>query len=185
MAAIVAVLAGGAGTRIGGEKAISVLAGRPLISYPLQAARAAGLETVVVAKAVTRLPELRVPILIEPEDLPQHPLSGIVTALRSHPVIVAVPCDMPFLTAGLLGALADAGGALVTAAPGHPFPGLYSSTLLGRLERALSSQVSMRSILADAGAQAVPDVDRAVLFSVNSRADLAEAELRLAAQSWR
>jgi molybdopterin-guanine dinucleotide biosynthesis protein A len=121
------------------------------------------------------------PVIVEPEDLPRHPLSGIVTALRSHPSVVAVPCDMPFLTAGLLRALADAEGALVTAAPGQPFPGLYTAPLLERLDIALKAQASMRSVMAEADAGALPGIDPTLIFSVNTRADLAQAESRLAA----
>ena len=38
MAVTVAVLAGGRGSRIGGDKALVQLGGRPLIAYPLAAA---------------------------------------------------------------------------------------------------------------------------------------------------
>ena len=41
MNALIAILAGGRGTRLGGDKARAELAGRPLISYPLAAAAAA------------------------------------------------------------------------------------------------------------------------------------------------
>ena len=51
--ALVAVLAGGRGERIGGAKPTRALAGRALIDYPLSAAREARLETVVVAKRDT------------------------------------------------------------------------------------------------------------------------------------
>ena len=47
---LVAVLAGGASRRMGAPKACVELGGRPLISYPLEAAAAAGLSAVVVAK---------------------------------------------------------------------------------------------------------------------------------------
>jgi molybdopterin-guanine dinucleotide biosynthesis protein A len=49
------VLAGGRGSRLGGAKPTAVLAGRPLISYPLVALAEAGLEAVVVAKPDTDL----------------------------------------------------------------------------------------------------------------------------------
>jgi len=49
------VLAGGRGSRLGGAKPTAVLAGRPLISYPLAALAEAGLEAVVVAKPDTDL----------------------------------------------------------------------------------------------------------------------------------
>ena len=62
---IVAVLAGGRGRRMGASKAAVPLAGEPLIARPLAAARAAGLDAVVVAKPDTELPPLA-----EPAQLP-------------------------------------------------------------------------------------------------------------------
>jgi len=50
-----AVLAGGQGSRLGGAKPTADLAGRPLISYPLAALAAAGIEPFVVAKHSTDL----------------------------------------------------------------------------------------------------------------------------------
>ena len=69
---IVAVLAGGRGSRLGGAKATALLAGEPLIAHVLRAA--AGFETVVVAKRATPLPAVDVPVWIEPDE-PFHPLT--------------------------------------------------------------------------------------------------------------
>ena len=100
-----AVLAGGAGSRLGGSKAAALLAGRPLLSYPLAALRAAVGEVAVVAKADTELPAVGYGVLIwrEPDE-PRHPLAGIVEALRraeGRPVVV-LACDLPFVTAELV-----------------------------------------------------------------------------------
>src|SRR4051794_33682922 len=108
--ALGAVLAGGRGSRLGGAKAAATLAGRPLLSYPLGALAAAGLERCVVAKPGSELPQLGdARLLLEPE-LPWHPLCGIVTALRAADgqAVVAVPCDMPLLESALLDLLASA-----------------------------------------------------------------------------
>ena len=107
--AIAAVLAGGDGRHIGGDKATIELAGRPLLHYPLAVARAALDEVAVVAKTFTVLPTLDagVAIWLEP-DAPRHPLAGVVHALmraRGRPVIV-VAGDMPFVTRALVTALA-------------------------------------------------------------------------------
>lgn len=76
------VLAGGAGRRIGGSKAIVELRGTPLVEYPLRALQAVLAEVVVVAKQGTALPPLpAVPIWLEPAE-PRHPLAGIVHALE-------------------------------------------------------------------------------------------------------
>jgi molybdopterin-guanine dinucleotide biosynthesis protein A len=104
-----AVLAGGEGRRIGGDKATVELDGRPLLQYPVAAVRAALGQTAVVAKRTTALPHLEddVPIWLE-DDEPRHPLTGVVRALRGAapgPVIV-VAGDMPLLTRELLEALA-------------------------------------------------------------------------------
>ena len=139
---IVAVLAGGRGTRMGGAKAMAPFRGAPLVMAPLAAAREAGLEAVVVAKPDTELPD--VPVWREAEAL-SHPLAGLVTALEHGPV-VAVACDQPFVTAALLRALADHDGPAI-AAEGEPFPGRYEPDQLPVLREALAAEASLRRTL--------------------------------------
>ena len=119
-----AILAGGRGSRIGGDKALVQLGGRPLITYPLAAARAAGLETVVVAKRTTKLPHLDVPILLEP-DAPVHPLVGVLTALQKLPAVIALPCDMPFVDPLALCRSSEMQDDMATLWADQPFPSLY------------------------------------------------------------
>jgi molybdopterin-guanine dinucleotide biosynthesis protein A len=103
-----AVLAGGAGRHIGGDKATIELAGRPLLHYPVAVARASLDEVAVVAKTFTVLPALDADVTIWLEaDAPRHPLAGVVHALmraRGRPVIV-IGGDMPFVTRALVTAL--------------------------------------------------------------------------------
>lgn len=180
MAVTVAVLAGGAGSRIGGEKPLMQLGGRPLISYPLVAAQAAALDAVVVAKRHTRLPSLDVPILVEPDE-PTHPLLGIITALSHFPAVLAVPCDMPFLAPADLAALGAMPDDVATLWQAEPLPALYRSPLLFQLKRALQAGASVRST------QAQPSPARAAIAStrplaqlaVNTPEDLAAAEARI------
>jgi molybdopterin-guanine dinucleotide biosynthesis protein A len=142
--AIGAVLAGGAGTRLGGAKATTELAGRPLIEYPIAAAEAAGLEPLVVAKPDSELPPLSVEIVREPEE-PRHPLCGIVAALRcaaERPAVV-VGCDMPFLSPALLSWLASTREPLVVPVLGgrpQPLLARYDASLLPELEMALAAE---------------------------------------------
>lgn len=106
-----AVLAGGAGTRLRGAKAGTLLAGRPLLSYPLAALRAELPQVAVVAKADTDLPAVGSGVLIwrEPDE-PRHPLAGVVEALRRAEgrAVVVLACDLPFVTADLVRTLASA-----------------------------------------------------------------------------
>jgi len=181
-----AVLAGGAGTRLGGGKAMVQLAGRALVEYPLAALAAAGIEAVVVAKLDTALPPLEVPVLREPEE-PQHALLGIVTALRAaagRPVL-AVACDLPLLTPGLLAGLAAAPEPLVAAAPGgdpQPLLARYAPELLPDLEAALARQEPLRRTVAALSPRLLTDADLArfgdpaeLLLNVNDPADLERA----------
>lgn len=172
---IVVVLAGGHGRRLGGAKALATLAGAPLIERPLAAARAAGLDTVVVAKADTLLPGL--PVLVEPAE-PTHPLVGLVTALEHHGPVVAVACDQPWLTAELLRALADHDGPALAVAD-EPFPGRYEPSQLPVLRAALAEQASLRRTLARL-APAVLGAPRALVASVNTPEELEAAQARLA-----
>ncbi|HTX44838.1 MAG TPA: NTP transferase domain-containing protein, partial [Solirubrobacteraceae bacterium] len=103
-----AILAGGGGRRIGGDKAIVELQGRPLISYPLEAVREALGQVAILAKADTKLPYVSgVTVWIEPEPR-AHPLIGITQALAladGRPVLVC-GADLPFVSARLIRKLA-------------------------------------------------------------------------------
>lgn len=145
--ALAAVLAGGAGHRLGGAKATVELAGNPLIAYPVAAALAAGLETVVVAKPGSPLPGLACPRWDEPAE-PRHPLCGIVAALEragGQPVL-ALACDAPFLTAPLLAWLAvyPERVALELDGSSQPLPGRYLPDDLPALAGALASGEPLR-----------------------------------------
>jgi molybdopterin-guanine dinucleotide biosynthesis protein A len=187
--AIGAVLAGGRGRRIGGPKARVELGGRALVDYPLAAFRAAGLETVVVAKPSTDLPALDVPVWTEPEE-PSHPLAGIVAALsRGARPVVACGCDMPFVPPVLLELLASADDPLVVPLYHgrlHPLVARYVPSLVGRLEEALGERRPLQEtvreleprVLDETELRRVGDPER-LLFNVNTRADLARAEAML------
>lgn len=169
---VVAILAGGRGTRLGGEKAMVELDGRPLVERPLQAARAAGLNAVVVAKRGTALPD--VATWIEPDE-PTHPLLGLVTALEHGPVI-AVACDQPWLTPALLRALADHDGPAI-AVEREPFPGRYEPLQLPVLRDALAREASLRATLGRLQ-PAVLGWAREEVASVNTPAELEAARGR-------
>jgi len=171
--ALVAVLAGGRGRRLGGAKPVAELDGMPLVEWPLEAAREAGLEAVVVAKAATPLPPLGVPVWIEPDE-PAHPLAGLVFALeRARRPVVAVACDMPHVDADLLARLATHDGN-AAARLDHPFPGRYEPSALPVLRDALAREAPAREALAALGAAEL-GAPRALLTGVNTPGELAAA----------
>jgi|1186.fasta_scaffold916620_2 molybdopterin-guanine dinucleotide biosynthesis protein A len=166
------VLAGGAGRRMGGAKATALLAGRPLLVWALDALREAGLERrAVVAKRDTVLPELDVPVWIEP-DAPRHPLAGVAHALeRAGEDIVTLPVDVPLVPVALLRELAATPGC--AAVRGHPliarFPAGTTIEPRGRVTEAVAAL----------GAREV-DPGPAPLLNINAPADLEAAEALVA-----
>jgi molybdopterin-guanine dinucleotide biosynthesis protein A len=181
VSALVAVLAGGRGRRMGAPKPLVELGGRPLVEHPLAAAAAAGLRAVVVAKPGTPLPP-GLTVWHEPER-PVHPLLGIVTALEraGEPAVVAA-CDMPFVPAGLLARLAAGPEAAVRVGGRlEPFPARYEPAWLPELRAALEREAAVRATL-EALAPATIAVDDAAPFrSVNTPAELEAARRELGA----
>jgi molybdenum cofactor guanylyltransferase len=173
--ALVAVLAGGRGRRMGGAKALAELDGAPLIARPLAAAAAAGLEAVVVAKAHTPLPALAVPVWREADE-PVHPLLGVVAALeRAQRRVVVVGCDMPFVTPDLLRRLAAGPESAVRAGERlAPLPAAYDPADLPALRAALAREASLTATLA-ALEPATIDVAEREVASVNTPHELAAA----------
>jgi molybdopterin-guanine dinucleotide biosynthesis protein A len=188
--AIGAVLAGGGGRRIGGDKAIVELDGRPLVSYPIDALRAVLDEIAVVAKRRTVLPPLRgaATVYHEPDE-PRHPLAGVVHALRlarGRPV-VAVAADMPLVGPALVRALveADAGGrpAVVPRAGGRlqPLFARYEPAALEALDR-FDITARATDLVAALGVAELPFDDETPFFNVNAPEDLLQASALLASR---
>jgi molybdenum cofactor guanylyltransferase len=188
--AIAAVLAGGQGARIGGEKALAVLGGRPLIERPLAAAREAGLEAVVIAKPSTRLPPLAEKVVHEPEE-PRHPLCGVIAALElaasrsPAPAVLLLACDMPFLNGPLLAWLAELDGAAMAAVGGRSQPLLArcETEHLPALRRALAEQHPLRATIGELAPQIIDERELSsfgdperLCFNVNDAEDLWLAE---------
>jgi len=176
---------------MGQPKAGVALAGRPLIAYPIEAARSAGLDPVVVAKRESELPPLECPV-IRDTDARAHPAAGILAALRAGdgaPVVV-LACDTPFVPAELLQLLAG-----VDAPTAVPMVGGRLQPLLARYGRsatpALQNAIERGEPLHEAIGALDPlvlgsedlasfgDPDR-ILFNVNDANDLAAAERLMA-----
>lgn len=189
-----AVLAGGAGSRLGGQKPSALLAGRPLIEYPVAAMLEAGFEVSVVAKPDTELPSFAdlagrnhsVEVVIEPIE-PLHPLLGIVTALRyCGEAIVVAACDMPFITPELVTWLAKRDESAVALPECHgalqPMFGRYSSEALTVFEDAVDTEQSVVGAVRNVGAQLITESEIAafgdpakLLFDVDDEADMRAA----------
>jgi molybdenum cofactor guanylyltransferase len=186
-----AVLAGGAGRRLGGAKATVELGGRTLLAYAieaLQAALAEGARVAVVAKPTTALPALPAGVerWEEPEE-PQHPACGLREALRrgGGEEVLVVPVDLPLMTGQELRAVAKAAEAFgvapgVVASVGgrmQPLVGVWRPGALPGLEAAGEGEALVRIAL-ELGVRTVERPARSESYlNVNTAGDLSRAEM--------
>jgi molybdopterin-guanine dinucleotide biosynthesis protein A len=187
-----AILAGGRGRRIGGEKATVELGGRPLLEWSLGTLRAVLGEVIVVTKPDTKLPALPGVIVWREPAEPQHPLMGIVAALRAARGRAVLVCaaDIPFVSVATLRELAEvdaAGAAAVVAAEGgsgalQPLLARYEASALPELEAAVGEGAPLRATVEALGVARFQVEDAVELFNVNTREDLARAEQMLIEQ---
>jgi molybdopterin-guanine dinucleotide biosynthesis protein A len=106
-----AILAGGESRRYGAPKALAEVGGRRIIDRVVRALGEACDDLVIIANDPALFRDLGLPL--RPDAQPgRGALGGIHAALRwaeeeGRPGIVAVACDMPFLSAPLLARLRD------------------------------------------------------------------------------
>src|SRR3954468_20978711 len=185
-----AVLAGGAGSRMGGAKPSAMLAGRPLASYAVAVLAEVCGSVVLVCKPDTELPSIDGAERWEEPAEPRHPLTGIAYALEraGGPVLVCA-ADMPSVTPAACQSLIEAAGgagavdAAVAVAAGviQPVLGLYAPTALDAL-RSAPPDAPLTDTVGELDAVRVALPPRLVR-SVNTPEDLAEAEAELRGRS--
>lgn len=181
------ILAGGAGRRIGAEKALIGLAGQPLVAHV--AARMAGQVAWLGVSAngdPARFAPLGLPVLPDlPGEAGQGPMAGVRAGLSwaaglEADGLLTVATDTPFLPADLAARLA-AGGGLAHASSGgrdHYTAAFWPLAEAGRIAALFAAgERRMRRFLA--GAAAVPFAAQPDPFAnLNTLADLAQAEAR-------
>lgn len=195
MKILVAILAGGAGSRIGGDKPLRILAGETLLDRAIAQARQWSDIAVVAVRDRAQVGEAALDCILDEPGI-DGPLAGLAAALREakglgREAVLTIPADVPFLPAdlrdrlvmeidGALAAVASSGGHL------HPVCGLWRASALTRLEGYLASgRRSLRGFAEALGYRAVEwaGADPDPFFNINSNADLAAAERLLARKS--
>ena len=159
------LLVGGASERFGSPKALAPFRGETLAERGRRVLAEACDEVLVVGKAVDGLP---FPVL-DDGTASRAPIHGVIAGLRAarHDVVVALPVDVPLVTAGLLRELGAAG-----AVPSEriPLPGAYPRSLLPDLERRIrAGELSLRGVNAT-----TLDVAEELLADADTPARLAE-----------
>ena len=141
------ILAGGASRRMGHDKALLKLNGRPLIQYVAELLDSISAELLIVGDHEERYKRFGYPV-VEDYFRGIGPLGGLHAGLRaaSHDLVLAVGCDMPFLNTDLLCAFAHWAdgfdGAILRHPNGkylEPLHAVYRRTCVSRLEENILS----------------------------------------------
>jgi molybdopterin-guanine dinucleotide biosynthesis protein A len=166
------LLVGGASRRFGSPKALAVFRGETLAERAWHLLGEACGERIAVGKPADGL-ELPFPLIDDGSPV-RAPLAGLVAGLRAaaHEICVAVPVDMPLLSAGALRQLASACSDAAVPQTG-PLPGAYHRRALPLLERRLrSGKLALAAALDDLDTATI-QLDPALLVNVNSQEELA------------
>ncbi len=171
------VVAGGSGPRLGRDKALVLLEGRPLIAWVVDALEAV-CPRVLVAGRVSGWEGRR-----GLEDLPgvRGPLAGLAAALREGEEVLLLAVDQPWAKSSTLAALGQIGGTAVPVADGvrQVTCALYSPSLASIAAAVTAQGGSLQSMLDQAPITEVGpaewgswDEDGRSWFSVDTPADL-------------
>ena len=190
----IAILAGGQGSRIGGNKPLRVLAGETLLDRAVAQARQWSDLVFISVRDQAQAGEAAGYCILDVPGI-GGPLAGLAAALGQAETLgcealLTIPADMPFLPADLhqrlvaeLGeeqaAIASSGGHL------HPVCGLWRTTARSSLADYLASgRRSLKGFAQTVGFRAVewPTIQPDHFFNINSTADLAAAERLVAAR---
>ena len=186
----VAIQAGGKSSRMGTDKSFVLFQGRPLIEVVREAVEGLGDELIIVTNKPDDYAPLGLPMVgdLYPET---GPLGGIYTALHhaTHPHLLTVACDMPWLNRPLLEYMAGLRSTADVIVPRwdkfpEPLHAVYSQACLEPIREKLEAQ--MYKITAFYGRVSLRFIDRAEIerfdpdgrsfINVNTAQDLAEQQ---------
>ena len=163
------LLVGGASVRFGSPKALALFRGETLAERGHRLLAEVCDEVLVVGKA-GELPGLSFPVVDDGTD-ERAPIHGLVAGLRhaAHETVVALPVDVPLVTADALRALGAAGA---VPSPRVTLPGAYPRALLSVLEsRIATGELSLRGVN-----ETTLEIPAALLADADTPAALADLE---------
>lgn len=192
MSLVIALLAGGAGRRIGGGKPHRLLGGTRLLDRALTTARAIAAPTILVVREPGQVDGFAGTVVLDAPGI-EGPLAGLLSALSwaadaGADRVLTLPCDMPFLPGDLHDRLEQALtpnlGAAVAASGGRPHPvcALWRTAAVPTLvQRANEGRLSLRGLSEAVGCAVVdwPIDEGDPFININTAEDLATAEAAL------
>lgn len=190
------ILAGGMSRRLGRNKALELVGGRPLIGRVIERVGSVAERVLVIVNDKQRALDLRLPTDVG-TAVDEYPdagsLGGIYTGLAnaSTPWILVVACDMPFLNVKLLRHLLNHrldADVVVPVLDGRPEPthAAYSTVCIPHIRKRIeSSQLKITGFYDDVAVNSIPqdeverlDPERFSFFNVNTQDDLDIANRR-------
>lgn len=189
---VVAVLAGGAGRRMGGDKPRRRLNGLRLLDHALNKAHALAGPVILVVRDPAQADGFAETIVLDAPDI-DGPLAGLLAALvwaadAGFDQVLTLACDMPRVPGDLLSRLQSAltaeSGVAVAASGGrlHPVCALWRTTAVPVLRRrADEGRLSLQGVSEAVGRVIVdwPAEDDDAFVNINTIDDLALAEAAL------
>ncbi len=198
-----ALLAGGRSQRMGSDKCLIELGGKPMVSHVIGRLRPQVHRIVIVAnEEPERFSDTCLPVISDTVEGRAGPLAGLHAALEwaisetpDARFVATVPVDTPFLpddmVTRLMAALQDNDvGSAIASSGGqhHPVTGLWEVALIGEVEDALRNGVRAMTRFAEMQKSAVVEFPLAELgertidpfFNVNTPEELQQAEAFLA-----
>jgi molybdenum cofactor guanylyltransferase len=192
-----AILAGGQSSRMGANKALMQVGGRPIVERVIDQVRPLADDLVLIANTATDYAHLGLPIF--PDLLPgRGPLGGLYTAITQaqHAHTLVTSCDLPFLSPSLLRFLIDLREGWDVVVPldreGYPqgLHAVYGKGCLEPIRRRLDANLlKVSGLFDDVRVRYVTgeeidrfDPERLSFFNANTPRDALQAE-RLAAAS--
>jgi molybdopterin-guanine dinucleotide biosynthesis protein A len=188
------VIAGGRSVRFGGEKAVALLSGKPLLTWAVERLQRSCAAVAVNARPGTKAAELagakNLPVLHDVAGDAAGPLAGIKVGLLwareqgAHAMAVS-PCDVPLLPDDLFIRLIDAAGSgasIAMTAEGHqPLCSVWPVSALEKVTEALEggAHPATWKMLSSLGAAQVRFPDAEAFANVNTQADLEVIAARL------
>lgn len=192
MGLVVAILAGGAGRRIGGDKPRRLLGGARLLDHTLTHASCTAAPCILVARSLEQVAGFDGTVVLDAPGI-EGPLAGLLSALSWAAAagadrVLTLPCDMPFLPFDLHNRLEQALtpnlAVAVAASDGrlHPVCALWRTAAVPTLvRRAGEGRLSLRGLSEAVGCSVVdwPVEGGDPFININTAEDLAAAEAAL------
>ena len=180
------ILAGGKGTRLGGNKPLHPWRGTTLIAAVIARLKPQAAPLVINADPIHAegLRPLGLPLIFDAAATAgRGPLSGVLSALawatdRGEPFVVTAPCDMPYLPADMVARLMAAPEADVVHFAGardYPLCARWATRLYPRLSaelEAASDGLKVMRFITGGASVVLPAGDDAAFANINSPDDL-------------